>query len=193
MVTRPSARLVAVVSAVLVSVACGAADAGNTAVEVLFRSSLAQSDGVTGTVFEGETLGLVCSVAVAPTTLAAVSVTESLVRLREQLAAGDDPVETPAVALPLPERPDGGFGTPCDLLLFDDANQNDRFDRGEAYVSAWSGGRGSFRAVFFSDPDTGGPGATAGWNLLEGGGTPTYHPVAGTAVPIDPVLVRIPR
>ena len=61
-------------------------------------------------------------------------------------------------------------------------------------MSAWHGGRGSYRLVHIGAPDASRPGAQPGWNLEEGGVPPVYHTdFAAVTVFIDPVIRAIPR
>jgi hypothetical protein len=96
------------------------------------------------------------------------------------------PAASGAVNLTLPAAPPLSLvGVPLDIVLFADANRDGQWSDGEAYVTAWHGGRGGYRAVFVRND---------GWNLAEGGEPPLYHSKPDRLVVfIDPVMRAVER
>ena len=96
------------------------------------------------------------------------------------------PAQSSVVELALPlEPPRDLIGVPFDIILFADANHDGQWSDGEAYVIAWHGGRGGYRAVFVRND---------GWNLAEGGKPPLYHSKPDRlVVRIDPVMKAVER
>ena len=143
-------------------------------------------DRNTQAVVRGDHLGVVCFAVDPPATVAAVAAPALVDELRAALGAAGAPATTAPRSLPLPAAVDAAVSdTPCDVVLFDDADGDGGWSRGEGYVTAWSGGRGSVRLVH----RTGGGG---GWRLIEGGSPTVERPLpAGRTVAVDPVVEAI--
>lgn len=136
---------------------------------------------------EGETLAVVHMEAEEPVTVATRAADGPMAELRRLLEDGEPPVRTGSVRLSLPEPGPELHGRPLEILLFRDDDGDGRWSPGEAYMSAWHGGRGGFRLVFFQEVPEGAAGARPGWNLLEGGHPVRYLPDLEALVTIDPV------
>ncbi len=96
------------------------------------------------------------------------------------------PATSAVIDLKLPAAPPPSLvGVPLDIILFSDGNRDGQWSDGEAYVTAWHGGRGGYRAVFVKGD---------GWNLAEGGKPPLYHSKPDRlVVRIDPVMKAVER
>ena len=124
----------------------------------------------------------------------AVSAGRLVEQLVDGLDAGTLPVTTDAVELELAAAPPTSLiGAPLDIVLFTDTNRDGTWQAGEPYVTAWSGGRGSYRVVFFESVPADAPGATAGWNVIEGGMPVRYTPPGSQIVYLNPLNEPIPR
>ena len=148
------------------------------------------ADGPASTLFEGTSIGIVCFVpGEAPRTLDVVAADEILETFRALLTRSQGPVESPALHVTPTAGSSDRNGQPCDVVLFDDQDQNGRLDSGESYISAWTGGRNSYRLLYVNDPGPDRPGAGRGWNVVEGGFPHTYDPDIGNRrILIDPVI-----
>ena len=168
-------------------VAAGCAASGaEPAIRVVLHVAHAVGVSPAGTVVRGDHLGVVCFAVDPPATVAAVAAPALVDELRAALGTAGAPATTAPRSLPLPAAVDAAVSdTPCDVVLFDDADGDGGWSRGEGYVTAWSGGRGSVRIVH----RTGGDG---GWRLIEGGSPPVERPLpAGRTVAVDPVVEAI--
>lgn len=108
-------------------------------------------------------------------TLAAVSAEAIVEEFRHALEKEARPAVSPIVDLLLPAPPPDQDGSNLDVLLFRDLNADGQWNAGESYVTAWHGGRGGYRVIYFRNPGDIPAGARHGWNIHEGGEPPTYH------------------
>lgn len=118
-------------------------------------------------------------------TVAVAPAANALETFKRAFASTARPAQSAVVDLKLPVAPPALVGVPLDIILFADANRDGQWSDGEAYVTAWHGGRGGYRAVFVKNE---------GWNLVEGGEPPAYHVRTDRiVVSIDPVMRIVER
>jgi hypothetical protein len=102
-------------------------------------------------------------------TLASIPASRARETFVAALVSGARPAIGEEVRLQLPP-PDVRFhNKPVEIVLFDDADGNERWDPGEPWVSAWNGSRGSYFLIALTEPRADLPGSREGWNLCEGG------------------------
>ena len=176
-------RLLAALAAVVMAAGARECRKEGARLRVTLRTETAAASG---RLVAADTFGLVhldpqraMTIAVAP----AASVLEGF---QHAFAGPVRPAVSAAVELKLPAvLPPSLVGVPLDIILFADANRDGQWSDGEAYVTAWHGGRGSYRAVFVKDD---------GWTLAEGGEPPLYHVHPDRLVVyIDPVMKMVER
>jgi hypothetical protein len=136
----------------------------------------------------GDTIAIVrLTAAGARRTVAAVSAEAIVEEFRGVLEKETWPAVSAIVQLPLP--PPDEQGSDLDVLLFRDLNADGQWNAGETYVTAWHGGQGSYRVIYFSNPADLPVGAGRGWNIKEGGEPPTYHPdLEHTVLYLNPIV-----
>ena len=121
------------------------------------------------------------------TTLASASARSALAELRNALARDARPAASAPLELQLPAAAKWS-GVEWDIVAFGDEDADGVWSTGEPYVAAWSGGRGTYRLVYLTEPDAEHPDAGTGWSLLEGGQPRTYHPgLTAIVVPVNPI------
>ena len=175
----------AIVAVVFHGVA-GGLFAEERAIQVALRVDQVRRDHLVGAVIAGDRLGVICFETISPVTLASTAVPGLLNELRATLIAGEAQAVTGARAIDLPVAPPLGLAdVPCDVVLFDDADGDGRWQRGESYVTAWNGDVDSVRLVH--------RGANGGWRLIRGGVPPSEDVVpSDLLVFIDPVVEPVP-
>ena len=170
-----------------------AQDAGSAKVAVTLLTERTLTDNPVSSLIEATSIGIIClSSGRPPATLAVVPADEIVEPFKEALVRNVSPIESPTLTITLPAGSDDIAGHPCDVVLFDDGDRNGRFDLGERYISAWTGGRSGYRVVYLAEPGPDHPGAEPGWNLIQGGFPLTYHPdLDDVRVVIYPVVEPI--
>lgn len=185
------AALASLLSVPAIAVAC-AQEPPPASIRVALGLERARTENPAIYLGAGRTVGVVCFDVSPVTTVVAADAGALVDRFQALLATGEFPVETAPQALGLPAPAQHAEWGACDITLFDDADANGAWGVGEAYVSAWSGGRGGYRLVAIADPRPDQPGAQMGWNLVEGGVPATYAAVPGDViVVIEPVIEPI--
>lgn len=175
------------------SVACDHAARGSDSITVILSTNQMPTHPAASEVFPRGAIGIVCFPPEgAPTTVIAADARQLIERVDQAQREATPRPPSPSLILALPGSPPAPPSHPCDVVLFDDENDNGRVDARERYVTAWSGGRQSYRLLYVTDP-TDHFGAKPGWNLIEGGFPTTVHPEFGDIrVPITPVLAPSP-
>ena len=140
------------------------------------------------------TIAVVAGVGSAePRTVVAVAAREALEALRAALARNPDADARTEVKIVLPAATADLLDIECDIVLFEDRDGDAAWDTGEPFVTAWTGGRGSYRLVGLDVPGPEAPGAAPGWNLIEGGLPRTYHAdLNGTPVSLQALRISVP-
>ena len=159
------------------------------AIQVALRVDPVRRDHLVGAVIVGDRLGVVCFETISPVTLASTAVPGLLNELRATPGASKAHAVTSARTVDLPVAPPLGLAdVPCDVVLFDDADGDGFWQRGENYVTAWNGGVDGVRLVYRGDR-----GANGGWQLIRGG-VPAGDDVrpSDVVVFIDPVVEPVP-
>ena len=135
----------------------------------------------------GDTIGVVHTA--SQRTIATIPASEVVGELRRALESNQRPAFSSTLEVDLPRGAEQLEELEFDILLFADHDGDREWDQREPYVSAWSGGLGTYRVVYLSSPDESRPGAEAGWNLLEGGQPAAYQPrIRDTVVYVNPVV-----
>ncbi len=112
---------------------------------------------------------------------------------KRALGTADRPIVGDEVRLYVPLPSEDLVGAFLDVVFFADRNANGRLDEGESYASAWTGAKGTYRAVFLAAPRADLIGSGAGWNLCEGGEPVVCTPdLAAQVVIVNPVRVAVP-
>lgn len=121
-----------------------------------------------------------------PATVATSPAAKALDTFKRAFANAARPAQSAVVDLTLPVAPPPDLvGVWLEIILFADGNRDGQWSDGETYVTAWHGGRASYRVVFVKNE---------GWNLVEGGEPPAYHVRTDQiVVSIDPVIRLIER
>ena len=173
---------------------------GQPTLWVALRTAQAGTSG--STLLAGDTFAIVRVDTPEPRTLVALPADDAVREFRRAFTAGAAPAVSPTVEIPLPalasesesEAASILDGASLEVVLFQDLDGNGIWSQDEPFVSAWHGGRGSYRLVHIGAPDASRPGAQPGWNLEEGGVPPVYHTdLKGITVFIDPVMRAIER
>ena len=135
----------------------------------------------------GDTIGVVHTA--GRQTIATIPASDAVSELLQVLDSSQRPAIGSTFEVDLPGGADQFDGLECDILLFADQDRDREWDQGVPYVSAWTGGLGTYRVVYLSSPDESRPGTEAGWNLVEGGQPRTYQPrTRDTVVYVNPVV-----
>lgn len=175
-------------AAIVAVVFHGVADlfAEERAIQVALRVDQVRRDHLVGAVIAGDRLGVICFETISSVTLASTAAPRLLNELRATLIAGGAQAVTGPRTIDLPAAPPLGLAdVPCDVVLFDDADGNGRWQRGESYVTAWNGDVDSVRLVH--------RGANGGWRLIRGGVPPSEDVVpSDLLVFIDPIVEPVP-
>ena len=155
-------------------------------IQVALRVDQVRRDNLAGAVIAGDRLGVICFDTVSSVTVASTAVPKLLDELRARLSAGDVPAVTSTRTVDLPVAPPSELAdVPCDVALFDDADGDGRWQRGESYVTAWNGSVDSVRLVHHR--------ANGGWLLIRGGVPPSEQVLPSDLVVfIDPVIGPVP-
>ena len=154
--------------------------AGEQAIHVALRVEQYRRGSRAGTLIAGDRLGVVCFETVSPLTVSSTAVPKLLEELRAKMTAGAVPAVTSARTVDLPvaqlrEVAD----VPCEVTLFEDTDDDGRWQPGESYVTAWNGSRDSVRLVHR---------ANGGWRLIRGGAPRPAHLPSDLLVFVDPVV-----
>jgi hypothetical protein len=155
-------------------------------VRIALRASTSRTDDPARYVFGGTRLAAVVREEEGLTvTLASLAAAQARETFLAELESGARPAIGEEVRLRLPVPDDRLANRPVEIVLFEDGNGNDRWDRGEAWVSAWNGSHGSYYLIYLSEPRADLPGSHESWNLCEGG-----EP-ADCAGPLDRAVVYV--
>ena len=173
--------------------ACDTGPAPAPALRVELRVTSTLTDNAASFLMPVDTLAVVAGLGTAEaTTLASTSAGAVVAELRQALEGDVLPAVSGPVTLTLPTgtAPDQ---TEWDIALFADADGDGRGARGESFVTAWTGGVGSYKLIHLADTDELPSGAVAGWHLLEGGAPRTYHALDAVVVSLNPLQEPISR
>ena len=170
------------------------AQGGGAILRVALRSERGSSERPYSSIVSGDTIAVVHLRPGEPTTLTAARAATIVEAFRQAWKGKTGPVVSPSIDLALPPPPSRLQCIPFDILFFHDLDRNLRWDDREPYMTAWSGGRGSYRLIYLAARGSETAGARPGWNLLEGGEPPSYHPdLDRFIVYIKPVIEAIER
>jgi len=134
-----------------------------------------------GAVIAGNRLGVVCFETVPALTVASTAVPELLEELRAKVTARGVPAVTSAQTVDLPvAQPREVADVPCEVTLFEDADDDGRWQPGESFVTAWNGDPDSVRLIHH--------GANGGWRLIRGGAPRSERLPSDLLVFIDPIV-----
>jgi hypothetical protein len=165
--------LVALASVFAAQGGCTGAPAGAPAeVRVALAATTLRTSDPANYVMRGTRLGAIRREGSSPITLSSVPAAHARDSFIAALKSGARPAVGDEVRVMLPAPDEGLRNALIEIVFFDDLNGNERWDEGEAWVSAWNGSRGSYYVTYLTAARADLPGSHEGWNLCEGGEPP---------------------